>query len=92
MSEVASTAPRPRAEGAAKNRQVFIIEYNKADASLIKESIRIGYLSKMQVHREIFVGVVQANIQVPTLETRDYPLTITVGGVKSNAPLVSVSK
>ncbi len=38
-----------------------------------------------------FVGVVQANIQVPPLSPGDYPLVITVGGVQSNTPTVTVS-
>ncbi len=38
-----------------------------------------------------FVGVVQANVKVPALSSGDYPLVITIGGVASNGPLVSVS-
>jgi uncharacterized protein (TIGR03437 family) len=37
-----------------------------------------------------FVGLAQANVLVPDLAPGDYPLVITVGGVASNAPLVSV--
>jgi uncharacterized protein (TIGR03437 family) len=37
------------------------------------------------------VGVVQADIKVPSLSPGDYPLVITIGGVKSNAPLVTIS-
>jgi uncharacterized protein (TIGR03437 family) len=38
-----------------------------------------------------FVGLFQANLQVPQLISGDYPLMITIGGVQSNAPLISVS-
>ena len=38
-----------------------------------------------------FVGVAQADVKVPSLSAGDYPVVITVDGVKSNAPLVSVS-
>ncbi len=37
-----------------------------------------------------FVGLGQANVQVPTLSPGDYPLIITVNGVASNGPMVSV--
>ncbi len=38
-----------------------------------------------------FVGLGQANVQVPSLSPPgDYPLVITVNGVASNAPMVSV--
>jgi uncharacterized protein (TIGR03437 family) len=37
------------------------------------------------------VGVVQADVKVPSLNPGDYPLIITVGGVQSNAPIVTVS-
>ena len=32
----------------------------------------------------------QANLTVPSLPNGDYPLTITIGGVASNAPLITV--
>jgi uncharacterized protein (TIGR03437 family) len=38
-----------------------------------------------------FVGLYQANLQVPQLSSGDYPVIITVGGVSSNAPLLAVS-
>ena len=38
-----------------------------------------------------FVGLYQANLQVPQLSSGDYPLVITVGGAKSNAPMITVS-
>jgi uncharacterized protein (TIGR03437 family) len=38
-----------------------------------------------------FAGLAQANIQVPTLPTGDYPLVITVGGLVSASAVVSVS-
>ena len=38
-----------------------------------------------------FVGVVQADVKVPSLPAGDYPVVITIGGVQSNAPLVTVS-
>jgi len=37
-----------------------------------------------------FVGLAQADIQVPQLEAGDYPLVINVNGVKSNPATVSV--
>lgn len=38
-----------------------------------------------------FVGLAQANIEVPSLATGDYPLVITVGGFVSSSALLSVS-
>ena len=38
-----------------------------------------------------FAGLAQANIQVPTLPTGDYPLVITVGGYVSASAVISVS-
>ena len=38
-----------------------------------------------------FVGVVQADVKVPSLPAGDYPVVITIGGLQSNAPLVTVS-
>jgi uncharacterized protein (TIGR03437 family) len=38
-----------------------------------------------------FVGVVQADVKVPSLSSGDYPVVITIGGAESNAPLVTVS-
>ncbi len=38
-----------------------------------------------------YVGLAQANIQVPQLPTGDYPLTLTVNNVKSTSAIVSVS-
>jgi uncharacterized protein (TIGR03437 family) len=38
-----------------------------------------------------FLGLAQANIQVPTLGTGDYPLVLTVGGYLSASAMVSVS-
>ena len=37
-----------------------------------------------------FVGLVQANIQVPKVSAGDHPLVITIGGVRSNSALVTV--
>jgi uncharacterized protein (TIGR03437 family) len=37
-----------------------------------------------------FVGLVQANIQVPQVAPGDHPLVITVGGIPSNSALVTV--
>ena len=37
------------------------------------------------------VGVVQANVKVPQLGPGDYPLVLTIGGVRSNAPLVTIA-
>jgi uncharacterized protein (TIGR03437 family) len=37
-----------------------------------------------------FIGLVQANLQVPRLPAGDYPVVITIGGSQSNAPLVTV--
>jgi len=39
-----------------------------------------------------FVGVVQADLKVPSLSSGAYPVVITIGGVESNGPLVSVDK
>ncbi len=39
-----------------------------------------------------FVGLGQANVLVPSLPPGDYPLTITVGTVQSNGPLVAVGQ
>jgi len=39
-----------------------------------------------------YVGLAQANITVPSsLASGDYPLIITVNGVQSNGPLITVS-
>jgi uncharacterized protein (TIGR03437 family) len=38
-----------------------------------------------------FVGLAQANITIPALSSGTYPLVITVNGVASNGPLVTVS-
>jgi uncharacterized protein (TIGR03437 family) len=38
-----------------------------------------------------FAGLAQANIQVPSLPTGDYPLVITVGGLVSASAVISVS-
>ncbi|HUO31834.1 MAG TPA: choice-of-anchor tandem repeat GloVer-containing protein [Bryobacteraceae bacterium] len=37
-----------------------------------------------------FVGLAQANITIPQLSSGDYPLVITVNGVASNGPLITV--
>ncbi len=39
-----------------------------------------------------FVGLGQANFQVPSLPPGDYPLVLTIGGVASNAPLFRVGE
>jgi uncharacterized protein (TIGR03437 family) len=39
-----------------------------------------------------FVGLAQANIQVPNLANGDYPLVLRVGGQASNAATVSIGK
>ena len=36
------------------------------------------------------VGIVQANLKVPQLSPGDYPLVITIGGTRSNAPVITV--
>ena len=38
-----------------------------------------------------FAGLAQANIQIPSLPTGDYPLVITAGGIVSASAVVSVS-
>jgi uncharacterized protein (TIGR03437 family) len=38
-----------------------------------------------------FVGLAQANITIPSLPSGNYPLVITVNGVASNGPLVTVA-
>jgi len=38
-----------------------------------------------------FVGLAQANVQVPTLPSGDYPLVITLGGYVSASAVISVS-
>jgi uncharacterized protein (TIGR03437 family) len=37
------------------------------------------------------IALAQANITVPSLASGDYPVAITIGGVTSNAPLISVA-
>jgi uncharacterized protein (TIGR03437 family) len=37
------------------------------------------------------IGVVQANLRVPNLASGTYPLVVTMGGVASNGPLVTVA-
>jgi uncharacterized protein (TIGR03437 family) len=39
-----------------------------------------------------FVGVGQADVKIPDLTAGAYPIVITVGGVQSNGPMVSVSE
>lgn len=36
------------------------------------------------------IGVGQANVQVPSLPTNDYPLVLTVNGVSSNSVTIAV--
>jgi adhesin/invasin len=36
------------------------------------------------------VGLAQANVTVPNLPPGDYPIVLTIGGVPSNAPLVTI--
>jgi uncharacterized protein (TIGR03437 family) len=38
-----------------------------------------------------FVGIVQADVEIPDLSKGTYPVVVTVGGVKSNGAMVSVS-
>jgi uncharacterized protein (TIGR03437 family) len=38
-----------------------------------------------------YAGLAQANIQVPTLPTGDYPLVLTIGGIVSASAVISVS-
>jgi uncharacterized protein (TIGR03437 family) len=38
------------------------------------------------------VGLYQANIKVPQIAPGNYPLSITVNGVPSNGPVISVAK
>jgi len=38
-----------------------------------------------------FVGIVQADIKIPSLAPGAYPVVVTIGGVQSNGPLISVS-
>jgi uncharacterized protein (TIGR03437 family) len=38
-----------------------------------------------------FVGLYQANFQVPNVASGDYPLVITVNGASSNAPVLSIA-
>jgi len=38
-----------------------------------------------------FVGLLQANLKVPQLSAGDYPLVVTIGGARSNSPLITVS-
>ena len=37
-----------------------------------------------------FVGLYQANLQVPQLAPGNYPLQVTVNGVQSNGPTISI--
>ena len=39
-----------------------------------------------------FVGLGQANVQVPDLAPGDYPLVLTIGGIPSNAGIISVRR
>jgi uncharacterized protein (TIGR03437 family) len=39
-----------------------------------------------------FVGLYQANFTVPSLTPGDYPVVVTVGGLSSNAPIISVAQ
>jgi len=36
------------------------------------------------------VGVLQVNIQIPTVAAGDQPLVVTIGGVASNSALITV--
>jgi uncharacterized protein (TIGR03437 family) len=38
-----------------------------------------------------FVGLYQADFQVPSVATGDYPVVITVNGVSSNGPVMSIA-
>ncbi len=38
-----------------------------------------------------FIGLGQANFEVPNLEPGDYPITVTINGVRSNAPLFTIA-
>jgi uncharacterized protein (TIGR03437 family) len=57
-----------------------------ATATIEGVKAQIGYLGLAPG----FVGLVQANIQVPQLAPGYHPLVITVGGVASNSALVTV--
>jgi uncharacterized protein (TIGR03437 family) len=39
-----------------------------------------------------FEGLMQLNFVLPNLAPGDYPMQVTIGGFKSNLPLVTVSK
>jgi uncharacterized protein (TIGR03437 family) len=39
-----------------------------------------------------FIGLYQANFVLPGLAPGDYPLVLNVGGVTSNAPIISVAQ
>jgi uncharacterized protein (TIGR03437 family) len=39
-----------------------------------------------------FVGLAQANLQVPDLDPGDYPVVLTVGDTTSNAAVVTVGR
>jgi uncharacterized protein (TIGR03437 family) len=57
-------------------------------------SVSVGGQSVAQYYLGLtpgFVGLYQANFKVPNVAAGDYPLEITVNGVSSNAPVISVA-
>jgi uncharacterized protein (TIGR03437 family) len=57
-----------------------------ASASIGGQNAPIGFLGLTPSG----IALAQANLTVPALAAGDYPVTITIGGVTSNAPLISV--
>jgi uncharacterized protein (TIGR03437 family) len=57
-------------------------------------SISVGGQSVTQYYLGLtpgFVGLYQADFKVPDVAAGDYPVVITVNGVSSNAPVVSIA-
>jgi uncharacterized protein (TIGR03437 family) len=68
---------------------------NGISPTKLNYSISVGGQQVQQYYLGLtpgFVGLYQANFKVPNLAVGDYPLAITVNGVSSNAPLISIGR
>jgi uncharacterized protein (TIGR03437 family) len=77
----------PVTDGAATPSSPLSTATAKATATIGPQNAPVQFLGLSPG----FVGLAQANIQVPTLPTGDYPLVLNVGGIVSASAVISVS-
>ena len=77
----------PVADGSATPSAPLATAAAKATATIGFQNAPVQFLGLSPG----FVGLAQANIQVPSLPTGDYPLVLNVGGIVSASAMVSVS-